>query len=297
MKLLLCLLSFFIALKSSAQSGSVAGEIIDSIGQQPLDYASVSLLNSSDNKLIAGAVTDVKGKFKIDTKRLKELFDAGFQNPLTGVHETYNRLIVGMGPGGLLSLWCNGAMVIKLVQSYHADSFSYDWKKFAPTSPFSRGEYINAQLRDVLNMEKLSQQPEVVRDPIAWQQFAEAKIPYGLNTIVIDKPQRIFIFYANGERIAEDFELSRAADSAGTSYPSEITYYWSKGGSSTTPATNGMYITFRPEEMVEAFAAIGSHEGNTPSIQVELGSSSSKVFLRDKERVFQFKKCKIRYFK
>ncbi|MEO8413241.1 MAG: carboxypeptidase regulatory-like domain-containing protein, partial [Ginsengibacter sp.] len=65
MKRLLCLLSIFIVMKSFAQSGSVEGVILDSAAQQPLDYASISLLNSANNKLIAGVVTDAKGKFKI----------------------------------------------------------------------------------------------------------------------------------------------------------------------------------------------------------------------------------------
>jgi len=66
MKRILFLLSFFISINSFAQNGSVAGEIIDSSAKQPLDYASISLFNSSENKLITGVVTDAKGKFQIE---------------------------------------------------------------------------------------------------------------------------------------------------------------------------------------------------------------------------------------
>ena len=74
MKRILFLLSFSISLNSFAQNGSVAGEIIDSSAKQPLDYASISLLNSSDNKLIAGVVTGAKGKFKIEKIKRRKLF-------------------------------------------------------------------------------------------------------------------------------------------------------------------------------------------------------------------------------
>ena len=70
MKRLLYLFSFFIASnfiasKAFAQSGSVEGMVTDSVASQPLNYASISLLNSADNKLISGVVTDEKGKFTI----------------------------------------------------------------------------------------------------------------------------------------------------------------------------------------------------------------------------------------
>ena len=111
MKRILFLLSFFISLNSFAQNGSVAGEIIDSSAKQPLDYASISLLNSSDNKLITGVVTDAKGKFKIEKVKegnyfLKIQF-IGYETKQTAsfpvtAGQNFNIGTVAMKPGAML---------------------------------------------------------------------------------------------------------------------------------------------------------------------------------------------------
>jgi len=138
MKRLFCLLSLFIVLKSSAQNGSIAGEIIDSAGKQPLDYASISLLNSVNNKLISGVVTDTKGRFKIEkiaagSYRLKIQF-IGYETKQTesfsvNSGQAFNTGTIQLIPGATLlkevSVSANKINSVNKIdkQSYRADQF------------------------------------------------------------------------------------------------------------------------------------------------------------------------------
>ncbi len=49
-----------------AGSNKITGRIIDSITSQPIDYASISLMNQADDKVINGGTTDSKGNFKLN---------------------------------------------------------------------------------------------------------------------------------------------------------------------------------------------------------------------------------------
>jgi ferric enterobactin receptor len=66
MKYFLCITSLFFVMNSFAQSSAVEGQIFGNSGKERLEYASISLLNATDSSLIAGALSDSTGKFKIE---------------------------------------------------------------------------------------------------------------------------------------------------------------------------------------------------------------------------------------
>ena len=48
-----------------AQKSSIKGIILDSQNLQPIEYASIALLNPTDNSVIAGEIANKKGAFLI----------------------------------------------------------------------------------------------------------------------------------------------------------------------------------------------------------------------------------------
>ena len=48
-----------------AQKSTIKGVVIDNQTLQPIEYASVSLLNQKDNSLVSGVVTSKKGVFNV----------------------------------------------------------------------------------------------------------------------------------------------------------------------------------------------------------------------------------------
>jgi ferric enterobactin receptor len=55
--------------KLIAQSGKLTGRVVDSVSQQPIEYATVSLMDSSSHKTLTGAVTNSKGAFSVSIKQ------------------------------------------------------------------------------------------------------------------------------------------------------------------------------------------------------------------------------------
>jgi len=52
-----------------AQSGKLTGRVTDSVSQQPIEYATIRLIDSASRKIITGTVTDTKGNFLISLKQ------------------------------------------------------------------------------------------------------------------------------------------------------------------------------------------------------------------------------------
>lgn len=60
--------SFSIVAQQKNQSGfgKIKGRIIDSVSKQPIEYATISLMNQQSNKIIDGTTTDTNGVFKLN---------------------------------------------------------------------------------------------------------------------------------------------------------------------------------------------------------------------------------------
>jgi len=62
---LLTLLLLLIGSSGFSQAGTISGHVVDSLTHQPVEYATVSLIDNYSHKTITGAVTDTKGVFSI----------------------------------------------------------------------------------------------------------------------------------------------------------------------------------------------------------------------------------------
>ncbi|WP_413998778.1 TonB-dependent receptor domain-containing protein [Flavobacterium sp. W1B] len=75
---------FFVFLISFAQQNApskdrikITGVVIEKVSKQPLEYATVTLINSKNPKAIAGAITNAKGEFAIDV--IPGVYDIKFE--------------------------------------------------------------------------------------------------------------------------------------------------------------------------------------------------------------------------
>src|SRR5260221_505710 len=76
----LCLLYFSFAYsQQDTTGGSVSGKLIDAVNNQPLSFATVSLIRKSDKHPVKGIQTDINGNFTL----------AGINNGLYTLHATY----------------------------------------------------------------------------------------------------------------------------------------------------------------------------------------------------------------
>lgn len=66
MKSIFTLLLGFLTIITYAQNGEVHGRVIDSITEEPLEYASVAVYRNIDSTLVSGAITNPSGNFIIE---------------------------------------------------------------------------------------------------------------------------------------------------------------------------------------------------------------------------------------
>ncbi|MFY0653657.1 MAG: TonB-dependent receptor [Cyclobacteriaceae bacterium] len=72
------LLVFSLPLSAQKLSHKLTGQIVDAGNSQPLEYATVAILNPTDSSLISGGITDESGKFQLSTSPGSVLVKAQF---------------------------------------------------------------------------------------------------------------------------------------------------------------------------------------------------------------------------
>ena len=68
--LFFCICSHFVTLAQRPQKqapafGKISGHIVDSVSAQPIEYATISLINQNTKKIVTGTTADSKGSFKL----------------------------------------------------------------------------------------------------------------------------------------------------------------------------------------------------------------------------------------
>ncbi|HEY0897758.1 MAG TPA: TonB-dependent receptor, partial [Sphingobacteriaceae bacterium] len=130
------ILLFSIAVNSFAQnSGSITGKVVDSQSNKPVDFATVALIQKTDNKTVKVAQTDLQGNFKIEsvpfnTYILKISF-VGYQ-PFTKENLTINSQ-KPMFEAGVIRLTVSGSNMLQEVvvqSSRNAIKLGLDRKVF-----------------------------------------------------------------------------------------------------------------------------------------------------------------------
>lgn len=53
------------------KGNAIFGQVIDAISGKPLEYATVSVFNAADNKLLTGQITDLEGKYRVEVPARK----------------------------------------------------------------------------------------------------------------------------------------------------------------------------------------------------------------------------------
>lgn len=90
------------------------------------------------------------GEFTLDTARLADMVARGFRAPTRDGWATYGRLIVGMAPGGWISIWLAGAGIVHEVETFTAHPCEVPWHDFAGEG-VDRREFVRAGLLRVMS--------------------------------------------------------------------------------------------------------------------------------------------------
>jgi len=103
------------------------------------------------------------GRFELPYKRLQELFELGVASADAEERWPIDRIVVGMAPGGDVSVWVGARAIVKEVAMFRAQPADLPWSAVQDDPETSRHAFIELWLAETLEPEVLA---EVRRAPI-----------------------------------------------------------------------------------------------------------------------------------
>jgi hypothetical protein len=228
-----------------------------------------------------------RGNFDLPYEKILALFQAGFYSPNQEKHITYDQIVVGVAPGGAVSVWLWGYEKITEVFFGQAEKVDIEWSHLTSATHISREEYVRQSVEYSL---KTPERIDALRKngvPIGlWNTYRARYNWQPMFTGVSVRDGRIrLIKYFNGEQDYLNYPLEKEVISNTRAIPSYMSFVWER------PQGKGRLfeLTFNETEIFDAFKKLGS---NNQPLQLEMrmelveGKSMFSVALRnDKESI------------
>lgn len=206
------------------------------------------------------------GEFTLDHDRIADMFTRGFQAPTRDERATYGRIIVGMAPGGLISVWLAGAGIVHEVEAFTAQPCDVPWEEFAGEG-VDRREFIRAGLLRVMSQAELDHLTEH-GIPSGLHARYRKQYVWSVQWLGRGAPQRAWVRALNGERDLIRFD--RPAARPTTAVPRQIDLEWTEEDRSYCAS-----IPFDDIEAMTAFEDLTKMDVQRPLI-VQLAPTRSK---------------------
>jgi hypothetical protein len=94
------------------------------------------------------------GVFELPTESMLDLFHEGLKSPTNGEDITYDRIIVGMAPGGEVSVWLGAEAVALEVANFVAEEAATEWSAILDNPDVPRQEYIDIVMEESVDAEQ-----------------------------------------------------------------------------------------------------------------------------------------------
>jgi len=240
-----------------------------------------------------------EGDFALPYEKILALFQAGFYSYVDEEHITYDNIVVGVAPGGAVSVWLWGYEKITEVFFGQAEKIDVEWSHFTSATKVTREEYIKTVINGSLKT------PERIaalhKDGIPFRRWAAYRTRYAwqplfTNFALLD--QRITIInYYNGEQDYINYPLEKAVAASTRAIPKFLRLYWEN------PEPEGkdrsLSITFDEAEITQAFQTLS--QGNRP-LQLEFriekidGKNDFSIRLRHEKEEIIFEKVHLKTY-
>lgn len=198
--------------------------------------------------------------FALPTDAISSIFEKGFTNPDTKQKDNYDRIVVGLAPGGYVAVWAKGGQITTELSFFKASVINYDWQKFSRGIEKSRKEYIASALSDALD----SNQRKLASIPLGWQGKFERDYrtvyPLSIANTIEKQSTGALISYYDGSA-----EFHQAAISAGKwnehqTIPKRLVWNW-ESESGKKLSTN---VVFDELETIAAFKKMHNEHPDNP---------------------------------
>ncbi len=199
-----------------------------------------------------------RGDFELPYEKILALFQAGHYSPNEEEMVAYDRIVVGVSPGGGVAVWLWGIEKNTEVFFGLAEKTEGDWKRFTNDYSGSREKYVKTVVNGSLKT------PERIaalrKNGVPLTRWADFRARYDwqpLFTGMTLRDARIqSIDYFNGERDYLYYPLKKEEAALNRAVPSKIGIYWNNPDG----RNQKFYFTFDEAEILSVFKTLSKHQ-------------------------------------
>lgn len=233
-----------------------------------------------------------KGSFDLPYDEILSLFQQGFINS-HGNKETYNKIVAGIAPGGVVAVWLTGGGKTIEVFKSHADKSDEPWSLINDNPQYTRKKYIELMIIDSMPPEAIQilqqQGPPIGRWDQYHKQYHWRHRLTGLDFSILSS----VIHFYNGERKRLDTQLKEGKPF--NAVPRYLSYY--RKSTKNQPGMS-VDIYFNDEEIFAAFEQLTANSNAIIELQVDVQKAEPpgeqiKLYLHQGNQTLKLKKTKI----
>jgi len=249
------------------------------------------------------------GTFDLPYKKIQALFEKGYLNPVSGEKTTYSNIIVGMAPGGDVSLWLSGHITTE-VANFIATQTDIAWERILENPDISRKDYIEMVLdnelgkkryeyfkkRNLLSREWMTRE-DILKQGVPyeiWSMYRERYL-WEVEIVGDSKPTKMWVKSFNGEKQHTKFLVDDVINKP-LVVPQKIDISW------RTPSGEGYsaVIVFEEKEIFQAFQKYHEYDASASlMLRIEIGdlSPSIELSIRSTEFILKLENIKTKIYR
>ncbi len=222
----------------------------DGININPLpNRLTISFFSYTDNQFY-------RGDFELPYEKILGLFQAGHYSPNREGKITYDSIVVGVAPGGVVAVWLWGIEKNTEVFFGQAEKADTPWSRLTGATHISREEFVQRRIKGSLETPERIEALRKNGVPVGlWERY-RTRYPWqplfaGMKLMKRKGVQAITYF--NGERDYFHLPLSKEIAESRRAVPSSMRVYWDN----PTGRNQLFILTFDENEILEAFETLG----------------------------------------
>ncbi|QRK10911.1 DUF2931 family protein [Archangium violaceum] len=233
-----------------------------------------------------------QGAFELPAEAMTARFMAGVTDPLTGRPLGFERIIVGMAPEGLVSVWMSAGAEVVEMAAFVAPQGSLPWKKVLDNPEVSRADFIRQVLKAKLGADGLAR---FDREGVPKGLYQGYRVQYLWRPQITGDgtPTGLWIRSFNGEN-AFIGPAGPAIARDTRPVPAEVQLDWTAPGGTELSAK----ISFDEAEIFAAFAKLSRGDASHQlALDIEVSGTAASVSLRDAKYILPLQKARIELFR